>query len=303
MVKELAKPDATSQAKDDSVQWFEWLQQHICTSLETIEREYAAAMGVETTQRFRFKSWKREDASVDSDGGGGTMGLLQNGGVFEKAGVNISCVHGQFSQTFQNEMPGADQDSSFWAAGISLVIHPLNPHVPAVHMNTRHIVTTKSWVGGGADLTPTIACPRTANDFHMAFQQACDRYAPDAYQKFKLWCDEYFYLSHRNEGRGIGGIFFDYLNSGSHERDFAFIKDVGMCLEAVYASIVRQTMYQQWTHANKQQQLEKRGRYVEFNLLYDRGTRFGLMTQGNIDAILMSLPPTASWKAGWYDAS
>jgi coproporphyrinogen III oxidase len=220
---------------------------------------------------------------------------MQNGHVFEKAGVNISTVFGQFSKQFQGEIPGTKNDPSFWASGISLVIHPLNPFVPAVHMNTRHIITEESWFGGGADLTPCLPFEEDTNDFHHALKKACDDYAPDAYVKYKEWCDKYFFLPHRNEMRGVGGIFFDYLKSDNQESEFNFLKNVGIAFINVYAKIVRKRMHLPWSEEDKNIQLIKRGRYAEFNLLYDRGTRFGLMTNGNTEAILMSLPPHATW--------
>jgi coproporphyrinogen III oxidase len=283
--------------------WIESLQQRICQSLEKIEDE--AAIGEIPSPdtepenkpgRFTFKPWKREDKPQPAiDSGGGIMAMMK-GRVFEKAGVNISTVHGEFAPQFAKEIPGAEEDPRFWASGISLVIHPLNPFVPAVHMNTRHIVTSKSWFGGGADLTPTFEFAEDTKDFHEAFRKACILHDPDYYPRFKAWCDEYFYLPHRQEARGIGGIFYDYLTSGEtsqdFDKDFAFTRDVG---EAFYPDLVRRHMNKPWTKADKQRQMVKRGRYVEFNLLYDRGTRFGLKTDGNVEAILMSLPPMVSW--------
>lgn len=273
--------------------WFSTLQDRICAEFEKIEDELKHPNLL--PGRFRRESWKREEMTQEGDGGGGTMAVLQGGGVFEKVGVNISTVHGTFSPQFAKDIPGAAEDPSFWASGISLVAHPLNPYVPAVHMNTRHIVTTKSWFGGGTDLTPTYEFHEDTQAFHQALRGACDRHHPDYYAKFKLWCDEYFYLPHRKEPRGIGGIFYDTLNSGSFEADLAFTKDVGETFLAIYPELIRRHMAKPWGADEKHKQLTKRGRYVEFNLLYDRGTLFGLKTGGNIDAILMSLPPVVVW--------
>lgn len=284
----------STHVKDLAPAWFSDLQAHICKTLEAIEDDMKHPTRLPA--RFTFKPWKRNDPTQpDNNGGGGTMGLMEGGAVFEKAGVNISTVHGEFSKEFHKEIPGTENDPTFWASGISVVIHPTNPFVPAIHMNTRHIVTTKTWFGGGIDLTPTFPIDEDNNEFHQALRATCDAYHPDAYAKYKLWCDEYFFLPHRNEARGIGGIFFDYINSGAIDADFTFLKNVGTTFIDIYAKIVRRRMHQEWNIDDKYQQLIKRGRYAEFNLLYDRGTRFGLMTNGNTEAILMSLPPVAAW--------
>jgi coproporphyrinogen III oxidase len=264
--------------------WFAALRDRICGEFETIEDDFAGA----PSARFAWSDWQRPG------GGGGTIALMK-GGVFEKVGVNVSTVFGEFAPEFRAEIPGAAEDPRFWAGGISLVAHPCSPLVPAVHMNTRHIVTRKAWFGGGADLTPIYPDEPAAAEFHAALAAACDGYTPDAYAKYKKWCDEYFFLPHRNEPRGAGGIFFDYLDSGDPERDFAFVRAVDEAFLAAYAPIVRARMTLPWTATQRRHQLVRRGRYVEFNLLYDRGTRFGLRTGGNVEAILMSLPPEAAW--------
>lgn len=272
--------------------WFSALRDRIWKSLEDLEDEAAGAV---TTFRFRGEEWARRNDD-GTQGGGGTMGVLK-GQVFEKAGVNISNVCGTFSEQFQKEIPGAeDRGGAFMAAGISLVIHPCNPYVPAIHMNTRHIVTSRSWFGGGIDLTPVFADERDEADFHSALQACCDRHDPDYYPRFKQWCEEYFYLPHRGETRGIGGIFYDYINTGDWEADFAFTRHVGETFLAIYPELVRRHMHRDWTDADKRAQKIKRGRYAEFNLLYDRGTQFGLKTGGKTEAILMSLPPEAVWE-------
>ena len=268
--------------------WFESLRDRLCAAFEAIEDEYAASHpGEGAAGRFERKAWPREG------GGGGTMALMR-GRVFEKIGVNVSTVWGNFSPEFRGQIPGAGEDGGFWASGISLVSHPRSPLVPAAHMNTRHLRTTKAWFGGGADLTPIYPDPTDTRDFHAALQGACDAHDPGHYPRFKKWCDEYFFIKHRNEARGVGGIFYDYLENG-WERDFAFTRDVGAAFLDIYPQLVRRHMLEPWTEEQRRHQLVRRGRYVEFNLIYDRGTLFGLRTGGNIEAILMSLPPEVSW--------
>ncbi len=274
--------------KERARQWFAALRDRICAAFEAIEDDYAAARPeAGAAGRFERKSWQREG------GGGGVMALMR-GQVFEKVGVNINAVWGEFSPEFRGQIPGAAEDPGFWASGISLVAHMRSPLVPAVHMNTRHIRTTRSWFGGGADLTPMIPDDADTEDFHAALRAACDAHDPAYYPRFKAWCDEYFFLRHRSEARGIGGIFYDYLE-GDWERDFAFTQAVGEAFLAIYPALVRRHMFRPWTAEQRRHQLVRRGRYVEFNLLYDRGTQFGLKTGGNVEAILMSLPPEAAW--------
>ncbi|MDR3449330.1 MAG: oxygen-dependent coproporphyrinogen oxidase [Alphaproteobacteria bacterium] len=282
----------TTPRQDTAAAWFKTLRDQICAAFEKIEDELTGTPHAGLPAgRFERKKWNRED------GGGGEMSVMR-GRVFEKVGVNISIVHGQLSEDFRKQIPGAGESGQFWASGISLVAHMRSPLVPAVHMNTRHIVTEKEWFGGGADLTPMFFdSAETAEDkaaFHAALRAACDKHGTDYYEKFAKWCDAYFYLKHRDEPRGVGGIFYDYLEQGWDE-DFAFTQDVGRAFLDIYPRIVRARMEQEWTPAQREHQLVRRGRYVEFNLLYDRGTVFGLKTGGNTEAILMSLPPEVRW--------
>ena len=271
--------------------WFQGLQARICAAFEGIEETFAQNNGG-TPGSFEPTPWLRGGEGAHE--GGGTMALMR-GQVFEKVGVNFSEVWGEFTPAFCTEIPGAAHDPRFWASGISLVAHMASPHVPAVHMNTRHIITTKAWFGGGADLTPMYPNPQDTQDFHDAFRIVCDGYESGAYDRYKDWCDRYFYLKHREEPRGVGGIFYDDLNSGNLEKDFTFTQNVGEAFLNVYPTLVRRHMDKPFTAEERAHQLQRRGRYVEFNLLYDRGTRFGLATGGNVEAILMSLPPVVHW--------
>lgn len=269
--------------RQQSVDWFTNLRDMICSEFEKIELEYGSSV------KFKRSPWERKS------GGGGVMSIM-HGQVFEKVGVNISTVFGEFSEEFRKQIPGTEENSQFFATGISVVAHTKSPLVPAVHFNTRYIETSKHWFGGGSDLTPYYPSREETKKFHQAFKQTCDKYNPGYYPKFKQQCDEYFYLPHRKESRGIGGIFYDYFNSGDFISDLLFTKDIGKTFLEIYPTIVRAKMAMPWTQEQKKHQLIRRGRYVEFNLLHDRGTKFGLMTDGNVDAILMSMPPEARWE-------
>lgn len=276
-----------SNPREVTASWFESLRDDICQRVEEVESIFAQEHNLEPAQ-FEKKSWNRDG------GGGGVMSIL-HGNVFEKMGVNISTVHGEFTEEVQKNIPGAKDNPEFFATGISLVMHPKNPLVPAMHFNTRYIETQKTWFGGGGDMTPTFEEKEETELFHKYFKDACDKHDPEYYPKYKKWCDEYFFLPHRGEPRGVGGIFYDYHNSDNFDEDFEFTKDVGRAMADVIPDIVKRKMNLDYTAEQKHAQLVKRGRYVEFNLLYDRGTKFGLMTGGNTEAILMSLPPEVVW--------
>ncbi len=277
--------------------WFRQLRDDICAALEKIEDEAGGDGGDDRPAgRFERTAWQRPDASGE-DGGGGVMSVMK-GRVFEKAGVNISTVHGTFSPEFAKQINGAGEDPRFFATGISLVIHPCNPHVPAVHMNTRHLVTTKRWFGGGADLNPALPDDGQTAAFHAAVKSMCDTHDPGHYPAHSKWAEEYFWVPHRNRHRGVGGIFYDHLASDAAadwDRNFAYTRDVGNTFVDIYPRLVRERMHTPVSAEDRAAQLRYRGLYAEFNLVYDRGTTFGLKTGGNVDAILMSLPPLARW--------
>lgn len=287
--------DPFAEKKTTAAAWFKDLRNTICAEFEVLEREAPADLYPGKPGTFEFEDWQRKV----ENGGGGTGGMLR-GRLFEKCGVHISVVQGEFTPEMAARTPGAADDPRFWAAGVSLIAHMTNPRVPAVHMNTRYIVTTHDWFGGGADLTPTQAVDRTqdspdAKAFHAGMKAACDGHAVADYPRYKDWCDEYFHLHHRDEPRGTGGIFYDRLNSGNWDADFAFTQDVGRHFLSTYAEIVRGRMREPWTEDEREEQLITRGRYVEFNLLWDRGTTFGLKTGGNVKTILSSMPPVVKW--------
>ena len=290
-------PEATDEHKARAAAWFRELRDLLCAEFEAIEDELTGTFAGMAPGRFERTEWTRPadpDDEAGGESGGGEMSVMR-GRVFEKVGVNFSEVSGKFSDEFRGQIRGTDKDPSFWACGVSLVAHMRSPKVPAAHMNTRHIVTTVGWFGGGGDLTPMVPDDTDTQSFHAAFAQACNAHDPDYYPKFKKWCDEYFYLPHRDEPRGVGGIFYDSLDTGDWAEDFAFTQDVGRAFLKSYPAIIRRHMNETWSQAERDHQLIRRGRYVEFNLLHDRGTQFGLKTGGNTEAILMSLPPEARW--------
>ena len=269
--------------KELASNWFKMLQESICESINKLEKKNA---------KFKSTNWKR---NLKKDEGGGEYRILKNGKIFDKVGVNYSKVYGKFSKKLQKNIPVAKKNPRFWASGISVVMHMKNPQIPAMHFNTRYICTTQDWFGGGMDVTPSKNDQNEKKDFHKILKKMCNRHNKNYYSKYKKWCDEYFYLPHRKEARGIGGIFFDYKND-NFENDFKFVRDVGVTFQMLFNEIIKKKLERKWTLKDKEFQYIKRGRYAEFNLLYDRGTKFGLQTGGNVEGILMSLPPVAKWK-------
>ena len=269
--------------KDLASNWFKMLQESICNSVIDLEKNNI---------KFKSTSWKR---NLKKDEGGGEYRILKDGKIFDKVGVNFSKVYGKFPKQFKKNILGAKKDPRFWASGISVVMHMKNPQIPAMHFNTRYICTTNDWFGGGMDVTPSKKDDNEKKEFHKILKRMCNRHNKKYYPKYKKWCDDYFYLKHRKEPRGIGGIFFDYKKE-NFEKDFKFVRDVGVTFELIFQKIIRKKIKKKWTIKDKEMQYIKRGRYTEFNLLYDRGTKFGLQTGGNIEGILMSLPPLAKWK-------
>ena len=263
--------------------WFKLLQNVICNDIEELENKKI---------KFKPKIWDRNKIKNE---GGGEFRILKHGKIFEKVGVNFSEVYGKFSKEMSKKIPGASKNRNFWASGISVVMHMNNPYIPAIHFNTRFIYTTHGWFGGGMDVTPCIVDNKEKKFLHKELRSMCDRHNKNYYKKYKKWCDEYFYLPHRDEARGIGGIFFDYKKK-NFEKDFQFVRDVGVTFQMIFNDIIKRKIKKKWTLKDKEMQYIKRGRYAEFNLLYDRGTKFGLQTGGNVEGILMSLPPIAKWK-------
>ena len=281
--------------KKDAAAWFQSLRDQICASFESLEDDNQGPLSDRAPGRFERKSWDRTNQSDGAPGGGGVMSIMRGGRVFEKVGVNISTVFGSFSEEFAKNIPGADEDPRFFATGISLVAHMNSPRVPAVHMNTRFIATTKSWFGGGADLNAPLPNTQDTADFHAALKACCDKHGEDYYDRYKKWCDEYFYIPHRNKARGEGGIFYDQLNSGDWNSDFTFTKDVGRTFNDIYPALVRRHMNESWTEEERETQLVYRGHYAEFNLAIDRGTKYGIQSGRRIESVLASLPPIAKW--------